>query len=131
MVVLLSFGGRINTVAPHDTASAQRDALFKGLFQSFWGSEQDDADNIGWVRDVYSEVFSATGGYPVPSAATDGCYINYPDPDITDPVYNTSGVPWHTLYYKDNYPRLQAIKAAYDPRDTFRHSQSITLPPSR
>jgi hypothetical protein len=128
MVVLLSYGGKINTVGSGDTASAQRDSIFKGLFQSFWSSTEDDAANIGWVRDVYGEVFSATGGYPVPGAATDGCYINYPDADITDTKVNTTGVPWYTLYYKANYPRLQQVKAAYDPRNTFRHSQSITLP---
>ncbi|MEU5651559.1 FAD-binding oxidoreductase [Streptomyces pseudogriseolus] len=128
MVVLLSYGGKINTVASGDTASVQRDSVFKGLFQSFWAGAENDAANIGWTRDVYGEVFSAGGGYPVPGVATDGCYINYPDADITDPKVNTSGVPWYTLYYKDNYPRLQRIKAAYDPRNIFRHSQSITLP---
>ncbi|CAL9417116.1 Aclacinomycin-N_aclacinomycin-A oxidase [Streptomyces sp. enrichment culture] len=131
MVVLLSYGGKINTVGSGDTASAQRDSIFKGLFQSFWSSADDDAANIGWTRDVYSEVFSASGGYPVPGAVTDGCYINYPDADITDTKVNTTGVPWYTLYYKGNYPRLQRIKAAYDPRNTFRHSQSITLPDHR
>ncbi|EMF24634.1 secreted FAD-linked oxidase [Streptomyces gancidicus BKS 13-15] len=128
MVVLLSYGGKINTVASGDTASVQRDSVFKGLFQSFWAGAENDAANIGWTRDVYGEVFSAGGGYPVPGVATDGCYINYPDADITDPNVNTSGVPWYTLYYKDNYPRLQRIKAAYDPRNIFRHSQSITHP---
>ncbi|MGA5118700.1 FAD-binding oxidoreductase [Streptomyces pseudogriseolus] len=128
MVVLLSYGGKINTVASGDTASVQRDSVFKGLFQSFWAGAENDAANIGWTRDVYGEVFSSGGGYPVPGPATDGCYINYPDADITDPKVNTSGVPWYTLYYKDNYPRLQRIKAAYDPRNIFRHSQSITLP---
>ncbi|MFD5578553.1 FAD-binding oxidoreductase [Streptomyces pseudogriseolus] len=128
MVVLLSYGGKINTVASGDTASVQRDSVFKGLFQSFWAGAENDAANIGWTRDVYGEVFSSGGGYPVPGVATDGCYINYPDADITDPKVNTSGVPWYTLYYKDNYPRLQRIKAAYDPRNIFRHSQSITHP---
>ncbi|MET7694823.1 FAD-binding protein [Streptomyces sp. NPDC005483] len=128
MVVLLSYGGKINTVGSGDTASAQRDSLFKGLFQSFWSNAAEDGANIGWTREVYGEVFSASGGYPVPGAATDGCYINYPDADITDTKVNTTGVPWYTLYYRDNYPRLQRIKAAYDPRNTFRHSQSITLP---
>ncbi|MEZ0093273.1 FAD-binding protein [Streptacidiphilus sp. EB129] len=128
MVVLLSFGGRINEVASDATASAQRGSIFKGLFQSFWSGAGNDAENIGWTRDVYSEVFAATGGYPVPGAAADGCYINYPDADITDPAQNRSGVPWQTLYYKDNYPRLQQVKAAYDPRDVFHHSQSVSLP---
>ncbi|MFJ6291730.1 FAD-binding oxidoreductase [Streptomyces griseoviridis] len=128
MVVLLSYGGKINSVASGGTASAQRDSLFKGLFQSFWSDAGGDAANIGWTRAVYGDVFSSSGGYPVPGAATDGCYINYPDADITDPAVNTTGVPWHSLYYKGNYPRLQQVKAVYDPGNVFRHSQSIALP---
>ncbi|MEU4232611.1 hypothetical protein AB0F17_50660 [Nonomuraea sp. NPDC026600] len=27
--------------------------------------------------------------------------------DLADPALNISGVPAHTLYYKDNYPRLR------------------------
>jgi aclacinomycin oxidase len=52
-------------------------------------------------------------------------YGNHPDVDLADPEWNTSGVPWHTLYYKDNYPRLQRIKARCDPRNVFHHALSI------
>jgi FAD/FMN-containing dehydrogenase len=51
--------------------------------------------------------------------------INHPDVDLADPEWNTSGVPWHTLYYKDNYPRLQRIKSLWDPRNVFHHALSI------
>ncbi|WP_245689810.1 BBE domain-containing protein [Streptomyces chattanoogensis] len=44
------------------------------------------------------------------------------------PRSTTSGTPWHTLYYKDNYARLQRIKARWDPRDEFRHALSIRPP---
>jgi aclacinomycin oxidase len=27
--------------------------------------------------------------------------------DLADPELNTSGVPWSTLYYQENYRRLQ------------------------
>ncbi len=64
----------------------------------------------------------------MPNTVTDGCYINYPDIELSDPKYNKSSVPWHELYYKDNYPRLQQIKAKWDPRNIFRHGQSIQLP---
>ncbi|MGK5730697.1 FAD-binding oxidoreductase [Streptomyces sp. URMC 124] len=130
MVSLLSFGGRINAAAPGDTASVQRDSVFKALFQSMWADRADDDANVRWTRESYAEVFAATGGYPVPGPATDGCYINYADTDITDPAHNRSGVPWQTLYYGTNYPRLQRIKAAYDPGNVFRHPQSIALPAS-
>ncbi|MYZ34304.1 MULTISPECIES: FAD-binding protein [unclassified Streptomyces] len=41
---------------------------------------------------------------------------------------NRSGIPWTTLYYGENYPRLQRVKAAWDPTDFFRHGQSVRLP---
>ncbi|MER6944251.1 FAD-binding protein [Nonomuraea sp. NPDC000554] len=128
-VTLAGFsGGAINAVSPTQTALAHRGASFWTLFETQWQDPAADAANIGWLRDLYGSVWAATGGYPVPNDQSDGCYINNPDPDITDPAFNRSGVPWYTLYYKDNYPRLQQIKATYDPRDVFRHTQSIRLP---
>lgn len=128
-VTLAGFsGGVINAVAPAQTALVHRRASFWTLFETQWQDPAADAANIGWLRDLYGSVWEATGGYPVPGDQADGCYVNNPDPDITDPAFNRSGVPWYTLYYKENYPRLQRIKAAYDPRNVFRHAQSITLP---
>jgi hypothetical protein len=65
---------------------------------------------------------------PVPNAENNGALINHPDADIADPSWNTSGVPWHAIYYKDNYARLQRVKACWDPRDVFHHALSIRLP---
>lgn len=128
-VTLAGFsGGVINSVSPTQTALAHRSCSFWTLFETQWKDPSADAANIGWLRDLYGGVFAATGGYPVPNDQMDGCYINNPDPDITDPAFNRSGVPWYTLYYKDNYPRLQQIKSVYDPTNVFRHPQSITLP---
>ena len=77
------------------------------------------------MRAFYRDLFADSGGVPVPDEACDGAFINHPDVDLADPVLNTSGVPWHTLYYKANYPRLQRIKARWDPREVFRHALSI------
>ncbi|NYH79985.1 hypothetical protein FHR84_003334 [Actinopolyspora biskrensis] len=128
IMVLLSYGGRINSVPRESTASAQRDSAFKMLVESFWSDAAEDSANVDWCRALYNGVFADSGGYPVPNSQTDGCYINYPDMDITDPTYNGSGIPWHELYYKQNYPELQRIKKKYDPNNFFRHSQSIGLP---
>ena len=35
---------------------------------------------------------------------------------------------WAALYFKDNYARLQAVKARWDPTNQFRHAQSVRLP---
>jgi hypothetical protein len=125
MLVLFSFGGQVNAVAQDATANAQRDAVFKMCLQTFWPDAADDSFFLGWLRSCYEEFFAATGGVPVPGTDSDGCYINYPDVDVSDPAHNKSGVPWSTLYYKDNYPRLQQVKRRWDPSNFFRHHMSI------
>lgn len=64
----------------------------------------------------------------MPGGAYDGALINHPDVDLADPAWNTSGVPWSTIYYQANYPRLRAIKARFDPRNIFHHALSIEPP---
>ena len=61
----------------------------------------------------------------MPREVCDGAMIFHRDVDLADPEWNTSGVPWHWLYYKDNYPRLQRIKARWDPGNVFHHALSI------
>jgi hypothetical protein len=125
MLGLATYGGRINTVAPDATASAQRDSILDMACTTGWLDPQDEAKNLTWVRTFYRDLFVDSGGVPVPGDAYDGAFINHPDVDLADPAMNTSGVPWYTLYYKANYPRLQQIKARWDPRNVFRHALSI------
>jgi len=128
-VVLTAFGGQVNTVAPDATASAQRDSVVKASFSTgHWQQPDEDDLHIDWVRRFYRDVYADTGGVPVPGVVSDGSYIGYPDGDLADPAWNTSGVAWHTLYYKGNYPRLQRVKRRYDPREVFRHRLSVQLP---
>jgi aclacinomycin oxidase len=125
MLGLATYGGKVNTVAPDATASAQRDSILTTSCTAGWADPEDEARNLAWVRAFYREMFADTGGVPVPGQACDGAMINHPDVDLADPEWNTSGVPWHALYYKDNYPRLQRIKSRWDPRDVFHHALSI------
>jgi hypothetical protein len=122
---LATYGGRVNTVAPDATASAQRDSILDTSCSVGWQDPQDEARNLTWVRAFYRDLFADTGGVPVPGEICDGAMINHPDVDLADPEWNTSGVPWHTLYYKDNYPRLQWIKSRWDPGNVFHHALSI------
>ncbi|MFI2237748.1 FAD-binding oxidoreductase [Streptomyces chrestomyceticus] len=126
---LVSYGGKVDTVAPDATAVAQRDSILKAVYMTSWeGEESAGAKPLAWLRAFYRDVYADTGGVPVPGEVSDGSFINYPDRDLADPRLNTSGVPWHTLYYKHNYPRLQRVKARWDPRDEFRHALSIRPP---
>lgn len=111
MLGLATYGGRINTVAPDATASAQRGSILDMACTTGWLDPREEAKNLTWVRAFYRDRFAESGGVPVPGEAYDGAFINHPDTDLADPALNTSGVPWYRLYYKDNYPRLQRIKA--------------------
>ncbi|MFB8275199.1 FAD-binding oxidoreductase [Nocardia colli] len=126
----LPFGGAINTRPADATAMPVRDSSMQMLIHAAWREPSDDADFLRWARELYRDVYAETGGVPVPDDTNAGSYINYPDPDLRDPHWNTSGTPWHTLYYRDNYPRLQQIKAKWDPRNIFRHQLSIAPPGS-
>lgn len=128
LVQVDSYGGRINAVAPADTAVAQRDSVLKLQYQTYWTDPAEDARHLAWIRELYRDVYAGTGGVPVPDDVNDGCYVNYPDTDLGDPAWNTSSTSWARLYYKDNYPRLRRVKAAWDPKNVFRHTQSVRLP---
>ncbi|WP_039791546.1 BBE domain-containing protein [Amycolatopsis sp. ATCC 39116] len=128
VLLLVPYGGKVNTVAPDATALAQRDSIMKAIYTVTWTDPEGEQANLDWIRRWYRAMYQDTGGVPVPGSVTDGSYINYPDVDTTDPEWNRSGVPWHTLYYKDNYGRLQQVKARWDPRDVFHHAMSVRLP---
>ncbi|MEU7580463.1 FAD-binding oxidoreductase [Streptomyces sp. NPDC041068] len=125
LLLIAAYGGRINAVDADATAVAQRDSVMKLQYLAFWQDASEDDKHLAWVREFYRDVYAATGGVPAPGRVTDGCFVNYADIDLSDPDHNTSGVPWHTLYYKDNYARLQKAKATWDPRGVLRHAQSI------
>jgi FAD/FMN-containing dehydrogenase len=124
-----SYGCQVNAVATDATAVPQRDSVLKIQYQTYWDDPAEDAEHLAWIRGMYQDIYSATGGVPAPDPAsnTDGCFVNYPDIDLSDPEFNPDW-PWSTLYYKDSYPRLQAVKQRYDPTNVFHHTQSVEAP---
>ncbi|MDQ0948204.1 FAD/FMN-containing dehydrogenase [Streptomyces phaeochromogenes] len=125
LVYLAAYGCKINTVSSSATAVAQRDSIFKVWYSTNWSEPSADAAEVEWIRTLRKGVHATTGGFPVPNDQQDGGYVNYPDVDIRDPYQNPSGVPWYTILYKDNHPRLQRVKNTYDPRNVFRHGLSL------
>ncbi len=125
MFGLATYGGRINAVAPDATAAPHRGAILDIACNAGWLDPKEEEKNVKWVRAFYHELFTDTGGVPVPGDAYDGALINHPDAELADPALNTSGTPWHTIYYHDNYTRLQKVKAQWDPRDVFRHALGV------
>jgi hypothetical protein len=125
MLGFATYGGRVNAAAPEATASAGRNAIFDIACNTGWLDPREEAINVAWAREFYRDLFAETGGAPVPGEAYDGTLINHPDVDLADPEWNTSGVPWHTIYYQANYLRLQHVKAHWDPRNVFYHGLSV------
>jgi hypothetical protein len=125
MLGMATYGGQVNALAPDATATWQRDTTIRLSCTAGWQSADEEARNIAWVRQLYRDLFADTGGVPVPNQQTAGAIINHADIDLADPELNRSGVPWHALYYGDNYARLQRIKARWDPLNVFRHLLSI------
>jgi len=125
---LATYGGRVNAVPPDATASPARNAILDVACNVGWLASREQDQNLTWVRAFYRDLFADSGGVPVPGERYAGSLINHPDRDHADETLNRSGVPWPTLYYQGNYPRLQRVKARWDPRNVFHHALSIAPP---
>lgn len=109
-VILDGLGGAVSRIGRTDTAFWHRDALcsvqyYTGLPAG--ASSSTVAARYVALRAVRAAMRPYTSG---------GAYQNYLDPGLT-------GAPG--VYYGGNYPRLQRIKARYDPDRVFDYPQAI------
>ncbi|KAJ4491020.1 glucooligosaccharide oxidase [Lentinula aciculospora] len=110
------YGGpnsKIREIPNNATAFSRRDALF--TFQLYASSSDalPPYPEAGFTF-VDNMVTSVTSN--MPSAWNYGAYTNY----IDDQLEN-----WETLYFSDNYPRLQSLKKQLDPQGLFMFPTSI------
>lgn len=108
-------GGAINDVPADATAYKSRDALYyyQGYATStFLPLAQKSRDFLNGLNKVLTDA--------APGSAARGAYPGY-----VDPALGSSG---QQAYWGANYPKLQQIKAKYDPNDVFRNPQSVRLP---
>ena len=90
----------VNRVAADATAFVQRDSLCHIVSLDFSGPADPPAvaaANIAWAREIYAAMRPYVSGH---------AYQNYIDAELVD---------WRHAYYGANCPRLQRIKARYDP----------------
>jgi Berberine and berberine like len=106
-VGLQQMHGVASRVAPSATAFAHRAEQYDFLILSQWSEPTDSDRNIRWTR----ALFEAMRPHLEESA-----YVN----NLGD-----EGPARVRAAYGDNYPRLAAVKAAYDPDNLFRANQNI------
>lgn len=107
LLVLQQVGGAIARVPIAETPYANRDALYDCFPISIWDNPVDDEAHIRWARDVWDAMRPFSTG---------GVYANNLGEEGADRV---------RAAYGENYPRLAALKAKYDPTNFFRLNQNI------
>ncbi|HSZ94930.1 MAG TPA: FAD-binding oxidoreductase [Bradyrhizobium sp.] len=110
-VLFDSYGGVINKVASDAAAFVHRGNT-KYLIQYFmqWESPGANETNLAMMRTLYASM------RPYVSGAS---YVNYCDLDLGD--------GYAKAYWGDHLARLTKIKSAFDPKNIFRHAQSVPL----
>jgi FAD/FMN-containing dehydrogenase len=104
---LYPINGAAHRVSPTDTAWSFREANFA---QVIVGVDPDPANNermIQWSKDYWSALHPHSAG---------GAYVNMIMEEGQDRI---------RAAYRDNYPRLAAVKQKYDPTNLFHVNQNI------
>jgi len=104
---LYPINGAAQRIGRGDTAWSYRDANF---VQVIVGVDPDPANNprmIQWAQDYWTALHPYSAG---------GAYVN---------MMMDEGEARVIAAYRDNYSRLAAIKAKYDPKNLFRINQNI------
>ncbi|MEJ0024587.1 MAG: FAD-dependent oxidoreductase [Rhizomicrobium sp.] len=102
-----AYGGAIARVGGDDTAFAYRAGTeFCIQYYTSWQSPAAGLRRLADLRRLYAALRPWSGG----------AYVNYCDLELAD---------WQQAYWRQNLPRLQAIKAKADPQNLFHHAQSV------
>jgi FAD/FMN-containing dehydrogenase len=107
LAILEHAHGAVSRVPSSATAFPIRSDPFDLVLISVWNDSAEDARHIDWTRKFYSAMQPWSGGR---------VYVNTLDQDDMERVPEA---------YAQNYPRLSAIKAAFDPENRFRRNQNI------
>jgi FAD/FMN-containing dehydrogenase len=106
-VLLFPVDGAVRRVGVSETAFSHRDARFAHVIFAAYHDPADTPAHRQWVQDYWSALHPLSAG---------GAYVNFLMEEGEERVRAT---------YRDNYPRLQAIKRRYDPYNLFRVNQNI------
>ncbi len=109
MIAFQQFGNAIGRVAPDATAYGHRHEKVEQMTFSGWTDPATDAENRQWAREISDQVQPFAKGH----------YVNQVG------LESEEGADRIQAAYGDNWDRLVALKAKYDPTNLFRHNQNI------
>jgi FAD/FMN-containing dehydrogenase len=99
--------GAASRVGKTDTAFSYREAKFSSVIVGVDSDPANNPERIKWVRDYWEDLHAQSAG---------GAYVNFLMEEGDDRVAGS---------YRENFDRLQKIKAKYDPQNLFRRNQNI------
>jgi FAD binding domain/Berberine and berberine like len=104
---LYPVNGKVNRVGQGDTAFSYRDVVWSEVIVGVDPDPANCGKIIDWARSYYDALHPFGAG---------GAYLNFMMDEGEDRIRAT---------YRDNYGRLAAIKAKYDPKNFLRVNQNI------
>ncbi|MEV7831893.1 FAD-binding protein [Streptomyces subrutilus] len=110
-----SLGGAVGDMTSSSTAFPHRNALAVLQYITTWPRTcppSDSAAQLDSMRNTHTAMQTHLGP---------GAYVNDTDPELHG---------WEHAYYADNYPRLQQVKATYDPGRVLDFPQAVRAPSS-
>jgi FAD/FMN-containing dehydrogenase len=107
-MLILAGGGAIARVDEDATAFGNRNAPFNTHLLGMWADPAESEKNIAYVRNIAQAMKPWTTGR---------AYLNFLGEEGHERVEAAFG--------PEKFPRLQALKAKWDPNNLFRHNQNI------
>jgi FAD/FMN-containing dehydrogenase len=111
-IAIWHHGGAMNRLDETETAYGGRDAPFLVTAEANWTDPAQNDEAISWAREVWDTMDRFSTG---------GVYLNFPGLGEEKEDLARAG-------YGENYDRLVALKAKYDPDNLFR--MNINIPPA-
>jgi FAD/FMN-containing dehydrogenase len=107
-VILFQIAGALNELDEAHSPAGNRDARYLLNIAGSWEQPQDDAANISWAREAWSDMRSFSTG---------GNYINFLTADESDERIEAA--------LGASLQRLAEVKARWDPHNMFRTNRNI------
>jgi FAD/FMN-containing dehydrogenase len=99
--------GAAGRVSPGATAFSYRDGVYPTLIAAVYADPAIEPAAMSWAQEYWAALRPHSAG---------GAYVNFLMDEGRDRVVEA---------YGDNYPRLTAVKAEYDPENLFRMNQNV------